>query len=109
MEEWEEGVGGSDVVLARALAAPAVVIEYAAPLLRLGGTLVEWRGRREMEAERAGLLAARQLGLELAEIRRVKPYDGARHHHLHVYLKDRETPSGFPRRPGIARKRPVAS
>jgi 16S rRNA (guanine527-N7)-methyltransferase len=106
-EEWEEGVGGSDVVLARALAAPAVVVEYAAPLLRLGGTLVEWRGRRESEAERSGLAAARLLGLDLAEIRRVEPYDGARDHHLHVYLKNRETPSGFPRRAGIARKRPL--
>ncbi len=30
-------MGANDVVLARALAAPAVVLEYAAPLLRLGG------------------------------------------------------------------------
>lgn len=107
-EECEEGVGANNVVLARALAAPAVVVEYAAPLLRLGGALVEWRGRRESEAERLGLAAARQLGLELVEIRRVEPFDGARDHHLHIYLKDRETPSGFPRRAGIARKRPLA-
>jgi 16S rRNA (guanine527-N7)-methyltransferase len=107
-EEWEEGVGANDVVLARALATPAVVVEYAAPLLRLGGTLVEWRGRREPDAERLGLVAARQLGLDLAEIRRVEPYGGARDHHLHVYLKSRETPSGFPRRAGMARKRPLS-
>lgn len=107
-EEWAEGLRANDVVLARALAAPAVVAEYAAPLLRLGGRLVEWRGRREAEAERVGLAAAQQLGLDLTEIRRVEPYDGARDHHLHVYLKDRETPSGFPRRAGMARKRPLA-
>jgi len=101
-------VGASDVVLARALAAPAVVVEYAAPLLRLGGALVEWRGRRESGAERSGLAAAQRLGLELVEVRRVAPYNGARDHHLHVYLKNRETPSGFPRRAGIARKRPLA-
>ncbi|MGA2164686.1 MAG: RsmG family class I SAM-dependent methyltransferase [Solirubrobacteraceae bacterium] len=107
VEEWEEGEGSSDVVLARALAAPVVVVEYAAPLLRLGGTLIEWRGRRESEAERSGLAAARLLGLELVEIRHVQPYDGARDHHLHIYVKDRETPSGFPRRAGMARKRPL--
>jgi len=107
-EGWGEGVGASDVVLARALAAPAVVVEYAAPLLRLGGALVEWRGRRESGAERSGLAAAQRLGLELVEVRRVAPYNGARDHHLHVYLKNRETPSGFPRRAGIARKRPLA-
>ena len=108
VEEWEEGLGVNDVVLARAVAAPAVVVEYAAPLLRVGGALVDWRGRREPETERLGLDAARQLGMDLAEIRRVEPYTGARDHHLHIYLKSRETPSGFPRRAGIARKRPLA-
>ncbi len=107
VEDWDEGGGANDVVLARALAAPAVVVEYAAPLLRFGGALVEWRGRRQPEAERSGLAAARQLGLELAVIRRVEPYEGARDHHLHIYLKSRETPSGFPRRAGMARKRPL--
>ena len=107
-EEWREGLGANDVVLARALAAPAVVVEYAAPLLRVGGALVDWRGRREPEAERLGLDAAQQLGMDLAEIRHVEPYEGARDHHLHIYLKSRETPSGFPRRAGIARKRPLA-
>ncbi len=101
-------MGTNDVVLARALAPATVVVEYAAPLLRLEGALVEWRGRREAEAERLGLAAAGQLGLELVEIRRVEPYVGARDHHLHIYLKKLETPSGFPRRPGMARKRPLA-
>lgn len=107
VEEWAEGLRANDVVLARALAAPAVVVEYAAPLLRVGGVLIEWRGRREPEAERLGRGAARQLGMDLAEIRRVEPYEGARDHHLHIYLKSRETPRGFPRRAGMARKRPL--
>jgi 16S rRNA (guanine527-N7)-methyltransferase len=107
VEEWNEGLGVNDVVLARALAAPAVVVEYAAPLLRVGGALVDWRGRRESGAERLGLDAARQLGLDLVEIRHVEPYEGARDHHLYIYLKQRETPSGFPRRVGMARKRPL--
>ncbi len=107
-EEWARGRTSNDVVLARALAGIAVVAEYAGPLLRVGGTLIDWRGRRDDEAERAGAAAARQIGLELAEVRRVEPYEGARDHHLHVYVKERETPSGFPRRAGIARKRPLA-
>ncbi len=107
VEEWKEGLGVNDVVLARALAVGAVVVEYAAPLLRVGGALVDWRGRREPEAERLGLAAARRLGLDLAEVRHVEPYEGARDHHLHIYLKNRETPSGFPRRAGMARRRPL--
>jgi 16S rRNA (guanine527-N7)-methyltransferase len=107
-EEWVEGVGINDVVLARALAPPAVVVEYAAPLMRMGGVLVDWRGRRDPERERSAATAAVRMGLELVEIRRVEPYVRARDHHLHLYSKVRETPEGFPRRAGIARKRPLA-
>jgi 16S rRNA (guanine527-N7)-methyltransferase len=106
-EEWREGFDTHDVVVARALAAQAVVLEYAAPLLRSGGTLVDWRGRRNAGEERSAALAAAELGLRLLEIRRVEPYAEARDHHLHLYVKIAPTPSRFPRRPGVARKRPL--
>lgn len=107
VEEWQDGLGANDVVVARALAAQAVVLEYAAPVLRLGGTLVDWRGRRERAREDAAEKAAAELGLEKVEVRRVAPWVGARDHHLHVYAKVAQTPERFPRRPGIARKRPL--
>ncbi|MFI5004174.1 MAG: 16S rRNA (guanine(527)-N(7))-methyltransferase RsmG [Solirubrobacterales bacterium] len=107
-EEWVEGIDSHGAVLARALAPQAVVVEYAAPLLRVGGFLVDWRGRRDRAAERSGASAAERLGLELVEIRRMDPYAGARDHHLHLYAKVRATPEGFPRRAGMARKRPLA-
>jgi len=106
-EEWREGLGRSDVVVARALAAQTVVLEYAAPLLRLGGALVDWRGRRNAEEEALAVCAAEQLGLRLLEIRHTEPYAGARDHHLHVFEKVAATPPRFPRRAGIARKRPL--
>ena len=107
VEEWREGLGGSDVVVARALGPQPVVLEYAAPLLRLGGALVDWRGRRDARGEAAAAMAAGELGLRLTEIRRVEPYGGARDHHLHVYEKSLDTPPRYPRRAGIARKRPL--
>jgi 16S rRNA (guanine527-N7)-methyltransferase len=106
-EEWGEGIDANDVVLARALAAPPVVLEYAAPLLRLGGALVDWRGRRNADEEAAAAAAASVLGLELLAIHRAEPYAGAREHHLHLYLKVGSTPVRFPRRAGVARKRPL--
>jgi|SRR5271167_4441921 len=106
-EEWHEGIGEQDVVVARALAPQPVVLEYAAPLLRVGGTLVDWRGRHNPAEEGRSLAAARKLGLELAEIRRVSPFQVVRDRYLHLYLKVRDTPSRFPRRAGIARKRPL--
>jgi 16S rRNA (guanine527-N7)-methyltransferase len=106
-EEWTEGRSGNDVVLARALAPQPVVLEYAAPLLRIGGALVDWRGRRDAEQERAAARAAQELGLALGEIRRVHPFAAANDRHLHVWLKTAETPERFPRRAGVARKRPL--
>ncbi len=107
VEAWRAGVGSSDLVSARALASLAVVAEYAAPLLRMGGALVVWRGRRDRGAEAAGSRAAYELGLEARGPLRVEPYVGAEHRHLHLMLKVGETPARFPRRPGMARKRPL--
>jgi 16S rRNA (guanine527-N7)-methyltransferase len=109
VEEWPEGIGAHDVVLARALAPQPIVLEYAAPLLRLGGALVDWRGQRDPEQERIAMQAAEVLGLERYPVRRVEPFEGVRDHHLHVYLKVRETPDRFPRRAGMARKKPLAT
>jgi 16S rRNA (guanine527-N7)-methyltransferase len=84
-----------------------VVLEYAAPLLRLGGRLVDWRGRRAVAEEEAAMLAARELGLRREEVRRVQPFPASRDHHLHVFVKVAQTPTRFPRRAGMAHKRPL--
>lgn len=106
-ETWSAGIGGMDVVTARALAPLDVVAEYAAPLLRLGGTLVAWRGQRELEAEADGARAAAILGLSPVDPIRVEPYPGALNRHLHLMVKTQPTPARFPRRDGVARKRPL--
>lgn len=106
-EEWPEGIGIHDLVTARALAPLGVLAEYAAPLLREGGALVAWKGRRDDAEEADAARAASVLGLELEEIRPVSPYEGADHRHLHVLRKVAPTPERFPRRPGMARKRPL--
>jgi 16S rRNA (guanine527-N7)-methyltransferase len=106
IEQWSAQV---DVVTARALAPLEVVAEYAAPLLRLGGSLVAWRGHRDPAAEAVAAKAAQILGMHPGEIRRVKPYRATRNRHLYLMSKVMETPDRFPRRPGIALKRPLGS
>jgi 16S rRNA (guanine527-N7)-methyltransferase len=106
-EEWGEGRLNNDAVLARALAEQPVVLEYAAPLLRVGGTLVDWRGERDPGEEEAADRAAAVLGLDRATVLRVVPFAGAKHRHLHVFTKVADTPERFPRRPGMALKRPL--
>jgi len=108
-ESWPEGLGACDLVTARALAPLEVVVEYAAPLLVLGGTLVVWRGRRDPAAERAGDVAAAEIGLEPTGIVPAKPYPASESRHLHLMSKVTVTPPGFPRRPGMALKRPLGT
>ena len=107
VEQWAAGSSACDVVVARALAALPVVAEYAAPLLRTGGALVAWRGRRDPVDETMGAIAAAELGLEPLDVVSVAPYPDARHRHLHVMVKVAPTPPRFPRRVGVARKHPL--
>ncbi len=106
-EGWTEGRDHHDLVTARALAELTVLVEYAAPLLAPGGALVAWKGRRNPVEEEDGAAAAAVMGLEACPPRRVTPFTGVEARHLYLYLKLGETPSRFPRRPGIARKRPI--
>jgi 16S rRNA (guanine527-N7)-methyltransferase len=96
-----------DLVTARAVAPLGVLAEYAAPVLAIDGALVVWRGRRDPDGERDA--AAAVLGLEVHEPVHVQPFPGAEHRYLHLMLKVRDTPDRFPRRPGIALKRPLGA
>jgi len=98
-----------DVVTARALASLSVLCEYAAPLLREGGSLVAWKGAVDAREDADGLHAANVLGLEREEARAVEPYPGSQRRTLHVFRKVSPTPAGYPRRPGMAAKRPLAA
>ena len=92
----EQAVDEYGIAVAKALAPPPVAAEWCLPLVRAGGGVVLWvgpsadAGKVEAVAERlaasveaapAGFLVLRKLG---------------------------PTPPGFPRRPGMAKKRPLA-
>jgi 16S rRNA (guanine527-N7)-methyltransferase len=105
-------VGGGreayDAVTARAVGPLALLVEYAAPLLRAGGVLVAWKGARDADEEAAGAAAAAQVGMAAESALPVQPFEASENRHLHVFRKISPTPAGFPRRPGMARKRPLA-
>jgi 16S rRNA (guanine527-N7)-methyltransferase len=108
-EQWAAGRERQDLVLARALGPQPVVLEYAAPLLSPGGALVDWRGRRRAHEELSAARAAAELGMGAAAVHAVAPFAGANDHYLHVFTKVAPTPERFPRRPGVARKRPLGA
>jgi len=102
-EEYARGEGRDrfDLAVARALAPPPVALELCLPLVRTGGRLILWTGDVETVSLDAvsGALAA-----EVADVHRV---DDARR--LIVVAKVGPTPDRFPRRPGMAGKRPLPS
>jgi len=92
----EQPIDVYGVALAKALAKPPVAAELCLPLVRPGGVAVLWVGRTadaQVVARVANLLAATV----------EESLDG-----LLVLRKTGRTPSGFPRRPGVPKKRPLA-
>jgi 16S rRNA (guanine527-N7)-methyltransferase len=102
----DEGRESYDAVTARAVGRLSTLAELASPLLREGGVLVAWKGRRDPDEEAQLARAADELGMSPERILAVGPFAGSRHRHLHVLRKSGPTPAGVPRRPGMAKKRP---
>lgn len=93
-EEQETDWAGAAV--AKALAHPPTAAEWCLPLVREGGLAVLWVGP-SADRDRVAQVAKRLAG-ELEEAP-----DG-----FLVVRKIGPTPPGFPRRPGVAKKRPLA-
>jgi 16S rRNA (guanine527-N7)-methyltransferase len=84
------------VALAKALAQPPVAAELCLPLVRIGGAAILWLGEHA-DLERLAT-ASEQLGGGPPEV----------HSGLALLPKVERTPAGFPRRVGVAKKRPLA-
>ncbi len=95
------------VATARALGPLPVVMELAAPLLCPDGVLVAWRGHRDTVSDRAADVAGGVLGLVRRGDVDAAPIPGVSRH-FSLWTKGTTTPVRFPRRPGMAAKRPVA-
>jgi 16S rRNA (guanine527-N7)-methyltransferase len=92
----EQPVDEVGVAVARALAPPPVALEWCLPLVCPGGAVVLFVGP-SADAEAVARVSS-QLGGGTPE----------RHPGFLVVPKIGPTPPGFPRRPGMARKRPLA-
>ena len=98
-----------ECVCARALAALPVLCEYAAPLLADGGVAIFWKGAVGVDEATDGRYAASVLGLSEPEVVPVSPFPGSRRRTLWIFRKAAATPDRFPRRPGMAAKRPLSA
>jgi 16S rRNA (guanine527-N7)-methyltransferase len=105
-EEHAAGAGRDayGTAVARALAPPPVAVEWCLPLVRQGGRLVLFTTEGANLEQRAAA-AAEQVAGRLDS--HVSVLDGERRRLL-VFEKTGPTPERFPRRAGMARKRPLA-
>ena len=100
-----------DVATARALATLPVLLEYCAPLVRPGGTILAMKGRLQEQELSQGIAASYELGVQLREVLKID-YGAQlpqKERRLVVFDKVYATPSKFPRRVGLAKKRPLAA
>lgn len=104
VEEHARGLGREayGTALARALAPPPVAVEWCLPLVRSGGRVILFTGVAGLEASAQ---AAAEVGGGTPEVHEVP---GSERRRLLVFPKVAPTPERFPRRPGVARKRPLA-
>jgi 16S rRNA (guanine527-N7)-methyltransferase len=91
----EHEIDAYGVALAKALAPPPVATEWCLPLVRPGGAAVLWVGP-SVDADHVERVAG-HLGGKLVSLEKG----------LLVLHKLEPTPPGFPRRSGVARKRPL--
>jgi 16S rRNA (guanine527-N7)-methyltransferase len=92
----EQPTDAFGVAVAKALAQPPTAVEWCLPLVREGGGVVLWVGPTA-ERDRVAAVAARVAG----ELEEAPPG-------FVVIRKTGPTPEGFPRRVGVAKKRPLA-
>ncbi len=97
---------GYDVVTFRAVARLSTIAELASPLLKEGGVMVAWKGKRDPEEEAELQRASAELAMTPERILDVGHRAGSEHRHLHIVRKSAATPPSLPRKPGMAKKRP---
>lgn len=100
---WREG---AQRVLARGVAPLAVLLEYTLPFLAVGGWLLAWKGPALPAELEEAEYALQELRAAVVADHRYRLADG-RQRHLLVVAKLGETPPAYPRRAGLAAKRPL--
>ena len=103
----KENRNNYDYCTMRAVAATGICLEYTAPLLKVGGKVVLYKGpsfKDELEAARN---AMRVLGMDFEKsVQYDYLFNGEGFNPvLGIFQKIKETPKQYPRRPGMAKKR----
>ena len=93
---------------ARALSTLPVLLEFAAPLLIMGGKLIVYKGPKHADELAQAASLEEKLGMRQVSIRHARLSDETTERTIVVYEKYAEAQVKLPRRPGMAQKRPYA-
>lgn len=96
-----------DLCVSRAVANLTVLSEYCLPYVKLGGRFIAYKSEKITEEIKNAEYAVHLLGGEVKEqVGFTLPYSDL-YRNLYVVLKIRETPVKYPRKAGIATKKPL--
>lgn len=105
----DESLRGSfDLVVARAVAPLAVLVEYALPLLRAGRVLATPKGSRATEELAEASAAIEQLGGVALETAPLSLPEGVPPQQVLLVRRTGELDDRYPRRAGVPSRRPLA-
>ncbi|MFH1381575.1 MAG: 16S rRNA (guanine(527)-N(7))-methyltransferase RsmG [Chloroflexota bacterium] len=97
-----------DIVLSRAVAPLAILVELTLPFCTVGGSLIaQKKGEIRQEIDRAAR-AIKTLGGHLREVKTIELTEFTDKRWLVIVNKILPTPPAYPRRPGVPAKKPIA-
>jgi len=97
--------GVYEIVTCRAVSSLPTLIEWGLPFLCRGGILAAWKGAKALEELDASRRALEILGGELLGVKKYQVRE--RGGNLVLISKKGDTPEQYPRKGGIAKKRPL--
>jgi len=96
-----------DLAVSRAVASLSTLVELALPFCQIGGKFVaQKKGEISQEIDRAGK-AINVLGGKLSQVRNIEFEELSDDRCLVIIDKICATPEGYPRRPGVPKRRPL--
>lgn len=98
-----------DVATARAIGSFSEVAELCLPLVKVGGSVVSWRGEGAEREARQSEETLDELGGFLRDVRPYELPGLPTRYHLITIEKVGDTPRGFPRRAGLPKLKPLFS
>ena len=96
-----------DLVLTRAVASLNILSEYTLAFAKKGSLLYYYKGPDYIEEKKNSDKAFKTLGAKFVEAKKIRVPGLEAERYLLIYKKSKKTPSKYPRRAGIPKKRPL--